>query len=65
MIQGILEDGGIITAQLTRVADGAVYWPASKLDAIFLSNLPFIIDVVHLNIFIFDVRKMLDFEDML
>jgi hypothetical protein len=65
MIQGILEDGSIITAQLTGVADGAMYWPASKLDTIFLSNLPFIIDVVHLNDFIFGVQKTLDFEDTL
>jgi len=62
MIQGVLEDGGIITAQITRVADGAMYGPASKLDTIFLDNLSFVIEIIHLNL---GAQKMLDSEEML
>jgi len=62
IIQGILEDGSIIAAQITRVVDGAVYGPASKLDTIFLNNLLFIIEIIHLNL---GAWKMLDSEEML
>ncbi len=62
IIQGILEDGSIIAAQITRVVDGAVYGPDSKLDTIFLNNLLFIIEIIHLNL---GAWKMLDSEEML
>ncbi len=62
MIQGVLEDGSIIAAQITRVADVAMYGPASKLNTIFLDNLSFIIEIIHLNL---SVWKMLNSEETL
>ena len=62
MSQGIPEDGNIVTAQFARVADGAMYQPASKLDIVLLNDLSFVIDIIHRDL---GVGTVLGFKDPL
>ncbi len=41
--QGTPEDGNVITVQFARAADGAMYGPASELNAVLLNNFLFVI----------------------
>ena len=62
MSQGIPEDGNIVTAQFTGVADGAMYGPASKLNVVLLNDLSFIIDIIHCDL---GAGTVLGFKDPL
>jgi len=60
--QRIPEDGNVIAAQFTRVADRVKYGPPNEFDAILLNNFPFVILIIYVNI---GVRVMLVFENIL
>lgn len=46
-VQGMPEDGHIDTVQFAGITDAAMYGPASKLDAVLLNNISFVICIVH------------------
>jgi hypothetical protein len=48
--QRILEDGSVVTAEVTGVADRAKKGPASKFNTVFFNNPPFVVFVIHADV---------------